>query len=385
MKVLFVIENYLPHIGGVEMVFKNLAEGLVKAGHTATILTHRLNGTTKEENLNGVKIKRVDCLDSRNLFTFLAIPAAISAAKDADIIHTTTFNGFLPAWIAAKVSGKPLVATIHEVWIGKWHEYGGKGTLNSLPYEIFERLIYALPAVDKYVAVSNSTRQQLLKIGKKNAVTIYNGLDYSHFNPKKYSAEKIRKKHSLQRNYVLLVYGRPGPSKGIEHAIAAMKEISAAIPSAKMMLILSKDRQYAKKYLQLLQLIKKLQLEDKIVNIPPAPHSQLPEYIKAADCVIVPSLSEGFGYTAAEASTMGKVVIASNTTSLPEVVSGKHILVQPADSHEIAAAVESAYKGGYHKTPPRKFTIRENVDSYVDTYLQLLRKQDSKGKRQKNE
>ena len=27
MKILFVLENYLPHIGGVEIVFKNLAEG----------------------------------------------------------------------------------------------------------------------------------------------------------------------------------------------------------------------------------------------------------------------------------------------------------------------------------------------------------------------
>ncbi len=42
MKILFVIENYLPHIGGVELVFKNLSEALVKLGHEAIIVTHRL-------------------------------------------------------------------------------------------------------------------------------------------------------------------------------------------------------------------------------------------------------------------------------------------------------------------------------------------------------
>lgn len=375
MNILFVIENYLPHIGGVEMVFRNLAEGLVKIGHKATIVTHRIKGTAAEETINGVKIKRVSCLDSRELFTFLSIPAAVEAAKEADIVHTTTFNGFFPAWIAAKVNRKPLVATIHEVWIGKWIEYGGKGLLGSLPYELFERLfIYALPGVDKYVAVSNSTKKQLLGIGKKNAVTIYNGVDYEHLNPRKHSGNNVRKKYSLQKNYVVLVYGRPGPSKGIEYAIAAMKEIPASIPNAKMMLMLSRDRQYREKYSQLLQMIKELRLEDKITSIPPVPHYELPDYIAAADCVVIPSLSEGFGYTAAEAAAMGKPIVASNTTSLPEVVSGKHILVQPKNSREIADAVTSMHKGKCHKIQLRKFTISENVAKYVSVYEELAAK-----------
>ena len=43
MKVLFVLENYIPHIGGVEIVFKNLSGGLVKVGHDVSIVTHRSN------------------------------------------------------------------------------------------------------------------------------------------------------------------------------------------------------------------------------------------------------------------------------------------------------------------------------------------------------
>ena len=45
MKILFVIENYLPHIGGAEIVFKTLAEGLVKKGHSVDLITHRLKNT----------------------------------------------------------------------------------------------------------------------------------------------------------------------------------------------------------------------------------------------------------------------------------------------------------------------------------------------------
>lgn len=374
MNILFVIENYLPHIGGVEAVFRNLAEGLAKRGHTATIITHRIKGTAAEEKINGVRVKRVNCLGSRYLFTFLSIPAAVAAAAKADIVHTTTFNGFFPAWLAAKLNRKPLVATIHEVWVGKWRQYTDFNLLKAMLHDAFERLIYLLPFVDKYVAVSNSTRQQLAGIGKKNAVTIYNGVDYGHFNPRKYGGNSVRKKYALQKSYVVLVYGRPGPSKGIEYAIAAMKEISLQVPNSKMLLMLSRDRQYAAKYKQLLQLIRKLQLENKIIGISPVPHSELPDYIMAADCVVIPSLSEGFGYTAAEAAAMGKPIVASNTTSLPEVVSGKHILVEPKNSSEIAAAVASMHKGMYHKTKLRKFTISGNVANYLDVYNELSAK-----------
>ena len=201
---------------------------------------------------------------------------------------------------------------------------------------------------------------------------IYNGVDYGHFNPKKHSGAAIRKKYGLEKNYVLLVYGRPGPSKGIEYAIKAMKEISERVPEARMLLMLSADRQYRRKYAQLQRLIRELKLGGKIINVQTVPHSELPNFIKAADCVIVPSLSEGFGYTAAEAAAMGKPIIASDTTSLPEVVSGKHILVKPKDSHEIASAVESMRQGKCHTTKPRKFTIEENVTNYLKVYEQLL-------------
>ena len=45
MKILFVCENYLPHIGGAEVVFKNLAERMIKLGHEVNLVTHKLKNT----------------------------------------------------------------------------------------------------------------------------------------------------------------------------------------------------------------------------------------------------------------------------------------------------------------------------------------------------
>ena len=58
MKILIVCENYYPHYGGAEVLFKNLAEGFVKEGHRVAIVTTLLPGTKRFEEINGVKTIR---------------------------------------------------------------------------------------------------------------------------------------------------------------------------------------------------------------------------------------------------------------------------------------------------------------------------------------
>ena len=39
MKILFVTDYYYPHIGGVEKLFKSLAESLVEKGNKVSVIT----------------------------------------------------------------------------------------------------------------------------------------------------------------------------------------------------------------------------------------------------------------------------------------------------------------------------------------------------------
>jgi alpha-1,3-rhamnosyl/mannosyltransferase len=59
----------------------------------------------------------------------------------------------------------------------------------------------------------------------------------------------------------------------------------------------------------------------------------------AAGCFVFPSLHEGFGLPALEAMACGTPVIASNRSSLPEVVGDAGLLVDPADAAAIAGAI----------------------------------------------
>ncbi|MBN2454055.1 glycosyltransferase family 4 protein [Candidatus Woesearchaeota archaeon] len=374
MNILFVVENYYPHIGGVEVIFKNLAEGLAAKGHKVVVLTHRLKGTKRHEFVKGVTIRRVDCFGSRYLFTFFAIPEARELAEKADIIHTTTFNGAPPAWVAAKSSGRPLVITVHEVWIGMWKRLGDMSWLGKRMHDFLERMIYLL-RYDFYAAVSESTKKQLIRIGipEKKVKVVYNSVDYEHFKAGNKGREKIRKKHAL-KGFVYLAYGRPGVSKGLEYAVRAVKIIKKNIPDSKFVLILSTDPAYRKQYRKILRLIRKLKLLGDIVLLPPVKWKELPNYLKAADCIVVPSLAEGFGYTAAEAAALDVPVVATDTTSLPEVVSGKHILVKPKSPVAIAEAVEDVYRHKFKVKKKKLFRLEDNIKGYLEIYGQLLNK-----------
>ncbi|GAB3800241.1 hypothetical protein GCM10028798_14460 [Humibacter antri] len=71
--------------------------------------------------------------------------------------------------------------------------------------------------------------------------------------------------------------------------------------------------------------------------------SLLPGLIAGAAAVIVPSLHEGFGLPVLEAMAAGAVVVAAETSSLPEVAGGAAVLVSPSSTglaEGIAAVLE---------------------------------------------
>ncbi len=378
MKILFVCENYLPHYGGAEVVFKNLAEGYAQRGHQVSLLTHWLKGTKKRENINGVEVHRVSSFFSRYFFTFAAVPKAIKLAQTHDIVQTTSFNGAPPAWLAGKLAGKPVVITVHEIWKGKWKLVTGFSWFKSQLHELLERAIYLLP-YDKYVCVSNATKNDLLKTGirRKKVLTVYNGMDYHFWNPKNFlkkEALKIRKELGLQNNFVYFSWGRPGASKGFEYVIKAVPLIKQKVPNSKFLLMLGSIDKYPIKYKELMHLIRKLHLEEDIKVLPSVPYNQLGNYIKAADCVVIPSIAEGFGYTANEAIALGKPVAVSNAGSLPEVVSGKYQIFESKNPADLAEKAVKIARMEFMVSPAKRFEWAPSISTYLQVYEELIAK-----------
>jgi len=373
MRILFALEYYPPHIGGVEIVFKNLCEGLATRGHDITVITSKLKGTKAFETGNGVRIHRVKVPQRgmRYWFTFLCIPKVFKLAKDADLIHTTTYNGAFPAWLASRLRGKKCVITVHEIFGSRWKDSTGMSWFMATLHQFLERLIIALP-FDKCISVSGDTASSLshFAVDHRKLEVIYNGIDYDLFNPQKANDKAVRQKFGLGDEFVYMYYGRPGISKGVEYLIQSVPLVSKRIPKSRLLILLADDPR--DRYENVRKMIKNFEIEDRVILLDPVPRIELPNYIAASDCVVVPSLSEGFGFTAAEACAMGKPVVASNVASLPEVVSGRYVLVEPRNPEAIAEGVEKVYKGEVGSSEQKVFSWDKCVDGYFKVYENVM-------------
>ena len=306
---------------------------------------------------------------NRYVFTFFSIPWAIFLARGCDIIHTTTFNGAFPAWVASKVWGIPAVITILEVWLKKWRMLTDMNWLSALVHNLLERMIYLL-SFDFYVAISHSTERQLSKVGvqKERMKVIYNGFEHDFFNPERYDGDIVRERYGLKDAFICFSWGRPGVSKGHEYLIMAVPRIVEKIPHAVLLLMLSDKETYRRRYRYLIDLIRKLEVSSKVILVEPVPRGELGFYLKAADCIVIPSIAEGFGYAALEACSIGTPVVASDTTSIPEVIGGRYVLVEPKNPEAIAKGVESVYKGEYRTSELKVFPWDRAVAEYMGVY-----------------
>jgi glycosyltransferase involved in cell wall biosynthesis len=201
---------------------------------------------------------------------------------------------------------------------------------------------------------------------------IYNGIDYELFNPSKADGTAVRAKFGIGNDFIYMYYGRAGISKGLEYLIQAVPLISKDIPNSRLLLILGDEPKDRRKHI--IEMISRLRIENQIILLRPVPKNELPGYIAASDCVVVPSLSEGFGFTAAEACAMEKPIVATDVASLPEVVSGKYVLVNPRSPEEIARAISKVYHGNAEQSPRKNFSWFDCVDNYLETYDELLKR-----------
>lgn len=368
LKVCFVVEYYYPHVGGAEVLFQNLAEGLVRAGHSCDVVTCMLPGSLKEETVNGVRVHRVRVPRSgaRHWFTFLGFFKALKYSAKADVVQTTVYNGAPPAWLAAKILRKPLSLFIFEVVGDNWRRIGLSKFMARF-YGFLETIVLKLP-FDAYVCISKSTLKAAAERGvpKDKLKLSYPGIDYKLFDPAKNRKKEVRKALGLQEDaFIYMFFGRPGYVKGVEHLVRAVAVIRERVPGSKLLLILSKEP--AEGYAKVMTLIKESGFFKDVIVIDPVAREELPYYIGASDCVVVPSISEGFGFSCAESCAMGVPVVATTAGSLPEVASGKYVMVEPGSAEAIAQGVEKVYKKEYSVSDKKIFSW----DSFVKKHIEI--------------
>ncbi len=377
MKVCFIIEYYYPNVGGAEVLFQCLAEGLVEAGHTCHVVTCRLPATRKHETINGVQIHRVRVpkFADRFWFVFLSFLSALKYGAKVDVIHTRIYTGAFAAWLLARMYKKPVVNHVFEVMGRKWYQIG-ISPIAAFLYRGLESLVFSLP-FDAYFCISENTLKLLAdrKIPSQKLFLTYPGIDYDLFNPGKNEegGKEIRDRMGLSPEVFLYTfYGRPGFTKGVEYLVRSVPLVKERIPSSKLLLILS--RRPEKGYKKIWQLIQELKLKDgqDVILMDSVSRKELPHYIQASDCVVVPSLTEGFGFSCVEACTMNVPVVSTDAGALPEVIFGRHVIVKEGDTLALACGIERVYHHEYTVSKNKVYSWEDTVKNSVKAYEHLI-------------
>lgn len=366
MKIAFVLENYFPNIGGVESLFKSLVESLAKQGHEITIITSRITPASPlKEKKGNVTIRRMP-FNNRYLFTILGFFYALPYMRQCDLVHTTSYNAAIPAFFAAKLFGKKVIITFHEVWADLWNQLPYMGKVSKIIHNLFEQFLLKLP-FNHFVGVSMSTSTNLAKAGikKERISTIYNGIDYTEFQD---ATLPVIQKHN---KFTYTYFGRLGISKGLDLLLEAIPIIQSKFPDSQVKLIVPKvPNSFLKKiedFLQQQQLTKYVILKHHLS------FEALKKEIQASHCVVVPSYSEGFCFAAVETIALGTPLISSDQTALKEVVSGQFIKMDKLSVDSLVAAMEKAKHGAWEKTPIKKFELTETIQQYIQLYQRVLK------------
>ena len=361
MKVLFILEYYYPHIGGVETLFQSLAVRLVQNGHQVRVLSMRYQKSLeKYEKVKGVEIIRLP-FNSRLSFALFSVFRVIREAGDADIIHTTSSSGGFPAVLAAKLRRKKVIVTFHELWGKLWFSLPFINPLTRMINYIAEQIIAHLP-YSRIVAVSDATRSSLIDSGisEKKIVRIYNGLDYSLFS---------EFRHRPAGDFTFCYFGRLGVSKGLDLLLPAAKMFFDKHPSSRFKLIIPSEPKHMLN--KVLSMIASLGIGQQVDVFHHLEKKALFTEISSSHAVVIPSYTEGFGFSAAEAIALGVPVISSGQKSLKEVVSGKFVQMKKQDVSSLLEALEKASKDEWQYLPVKKFKLQDQVQKYEKLYDEL--------------
>jgi glycosyltransferase involved in cell wall biosynthesis len=240
----------------------------------------------------------------------------------ADVYHPTLYRN-LPM-----VRARRIVVTHHDCAHERYPELfpTGKRILSAKKRQFAQ--------ADAIICVSESSRRDLLDfygVDPSKARVIHHGLTKLAGST---AASAYLKK--LTRREFLLFVGSRAPYKNFNNLLRAIHE--SHMDRSFDLLVLGGGALTDTES----DLVSKLGLTGSIVFIPEADDALLAESYRAALLFVYPSLYEGFGFPPLEAMACGCPVLASNTSSIPEVSCDAPFYFDPSDPGALCASLVQA-------------------------------------------
>ena len=227
----------------------------------------------------------------------------------------------------------PAVLTVHDLIFERYpqHHTARNRLFLHAAMPLFVRAATAI------IAVSRHTRADLVELygaDPSKIHVVYEGVDERFQPAAPAEVQRVRQTYSPDRPYLLMV-GTLEPRKNHAAALRALARLKAWGWPHRLLLVGGRGWLFD----PIRQEIDALGLAGDVHFAGYVPDADLPPLYTGADCVLVPSLYEGFGFPVLEALACAAPVVCSDASSLPEVAGDAALLVPPEDDEGLAAAV----------------------------------------------
>lgn len=148
--------------------------------------------------------------------------------------------------------------------------------------------------------------------------------------------EKVKRKHGISKEYVLHV-GAMFVRRNLPVLLRAFQKVSQELDY--QLVIVGPNRTHP--FQDIKAMTEELGIADRVIFIEYADDEDMAPLFSGAAASVYLSSYEGFGFPALESLACGTPVVASNLSSIPEVVGDAGLLVTPTDDNEVAAKLYS--------------------------------------------
>ncbi len=249
------------------------------------------------------------------------------AAVDLDVLHSPDF---IPPFRRACKS----VITVHDLNFLLYRDFL---TPESASY--YGQIDQAVRKCDHIIAVSQSTKRDIIQLtgAPEDKITVVHEAAHPSYRPldAEEAMRSVQEHFGLGRPFVLFV-STIEPRKNVPTLLRAFRRLLDDY-RAEVDLVLAGEKGWL--FDDVFKLVRELSLEDRVRFLGRVDTDDLMNLYNAARLLVHPALYEGFGLPPLEAMACGTPVVASNTSSLPEVVGDAALLIDPNEADELTVAI----------------------------------------------
>lgn len=246
---------------------------------------------------------------------------------------------------------------------------------NSVLQPLLDKII--INRFDHIITISQFSKKEIIKrygLSPAKISVAYPGIEVK-FQPQRKSQQLCRK-YKLENKKGLLFLGGLKKRKNPLFLLEVFKNIK----DKQAVLVVAGEGPSKKK---MLSETKRLGIENRVVFVGFVDEAEKVKFYNLADIVLLPSLKEGFGMIAAEAAACGKIVIASNNSSLPEVIADKKtgFLAETNNINDWVSKIKILLKSKSlrreidaqaQKYVRQKFSWNKNAEKHIQVFEKLL-------------